>query len=86
MSRTSITLPADVAEEFREHIPDDMTNGEFVREVVLPLLEDADPDVQGEADLDAVADRLERLEGRLDDLQVELPTRIVDEMESRQRR
>jgi metal-responsive CopG/Arc/MetJ family transcriptional regulator len=80
MSRTPISLPDELFEELDGH-RDDRQWPEFFREVVLPLLRD---DVElTDQDAAAIEDAVERIEGRLDDLEAQLPAETAKQVEHR---
>lgn len=80
MSRTPISLPDELFEELDGHRGDRQWP-EFFREVVLPLLrDDAGSTDQNAAAVEEFADRIE---GRLDDLEAQLPAETATQVEQR---
>lgn len=82
MSRTPISLPDELFEELDGHRGDRQWP-EFFREVVLPLLRD---DVEHtDQDAAAIEDAVDRIEGRIDDLEAQLPAETAEQIEQRLR-
>lgn len=81
MSRTTITLPQELVDELDTHRPEDMPRPEFSREVVLPALagEHVEIVVDGALEED-VLERLDDLEGRIDDVASSLPSDTAAEL------
>ena len=86
MSRTTISLPEELVEDLDAHRPDDMSRPEFFRDVVLPALagENVEIVVDGALEED-VLDRLDQLEGRIDDVASSLPAETAAQLQKTMR-
>jgi hypothetical protein len=82
MSRTTITLPEELVDELDAHRPDDMPRPEFFREVVLPALAGEHVEIVVDGALEeGVLERLDELEGRIDDVASSLPAETAEQLQ-----
>jgi hypothetical protein len=87
MPRRTISIPADLHERLDEYRPEDMSWPAFVREVVLPALEGDAVEIMVDGELSSdVVDRLETIEGKIDDTRSQLPAATAQELEDSLRR
>ena len=86
MSRTTITLPQELVDQLDAYRPEDMPRPEYFEEVVLPALAGDNVEIVVDGALEEdVVDRLDELEGRLDDVASSLPADTAEEVQKKMR-
>jgi hypothetical protein len=87
MSRSTISIPNELHEQLDEYRPEDMSWPAFVADVVLPALEGDHVEVTVEGGLEGdLLDRLETIEGKIDDNRSQIPPATAREVEDSFRR
>ena len=87
MPRRTISIPADLHDRLDEYRAEDMSWPAFVEDVVLPTLEGEHVEITVEGELSSdVVDRLETIEGKIDDTRSQLPAATAREIEDSLRR
>ncbi|OYR76122.1 hypothetical protein DJ71_18505 [Halorubrum sp. E3] len=86
MTRGTITLPQELIDELDTYRPEDTPRPQFFREVVLPALAGDNVEIVVDGVLeDEVVDRLDEVEGRIDDLASSLPADTAAEVQKQMR-
>jgi len=86
MSRTTITLPQELVDDLDAHRPDDMSRPEFFETVVLPALAGNNVEIVVDGVLEEdVLERLDELEGRIDDAATSIPNDTVSQLQNTMR-